>query len=155
MNPDRQEAHVLKQWWDTQDTSQFESLTISKGGGGRGNNKPFPRKLFSAVKDENLGTSQEQADFFSVRGTITWISRELTRPPWYTACPQEGCNKKVTEDATGQWHCTKCNKSYPSCKPRYIMAMTCTDATGSQWVTAFNEVAEVSSNGNNFVWKKK
>ena len=104
-----------------------------------------------------------QPDWFNVRATVTYFSHDFNKPPWYNACPAPGCNKKVTEDAQGQFHCAKCNKSYAEYIPRYvcnsvimnssidemvwwcryILNLLASDATGSQWLSCFNDQAEV------------
>ena len=63
--------------------------------------------------------------------------------PWYTACPQENCNKKVTANYEGNgWHCEKCNLTAAECSYRYILSLTISDHTGQTWVSMFNETAE-------------
>jgi len=143
LNPDRSEAHQLKAWWNTTGMgSELQSLT-QRQAGGPANFANAPRKMLSAVKDENLGHS-ENPDFFTVRGFITWFIHDPERKPFYLACPstEPRCNKKVSEDGQGQYHCAKCNKTYTECNPRYILSMICSDATGTEWLTAFDDVAK-------------
>jgi hypothetical protein len=40
----------------------------------------------------------------------------------YCACPEEGCNKKVTEES-GAWYCVSHQQSFPTCNRRYIASM--------------------------------
>jgi replication factor A1 len=139
VNPDIKEAKALRQWYDTTGREvQTTSISASRSGGG-----PTPRKTFAAIKDENLG-HREKGDYFTVRGTITFFQHDPEKPPWYNACPSERCNKKVTlDDVSGQWRCEKCDANYPNCDPRYILRFLACDATGSEWLTAFNESAQL------------
>ena len=38
----------------------------------------------------------EKGDYASFKATLTFIKHDAN-DPWYTACPTDGCNKKVTE----------------------------------------------------------
>jgi replication factor A1 len=49
---------------------------------------------------------------------------------------------QVTENGQGGWFCEKCNKAYPTNLPRYIFNFGVGDATGTQWISVFNEVRE-------------
>lgn len=141
VNPNRQEAHHLRQWWDTQGKSAAVE-SISKGRtGGSGSD---PRKTLMEVKEEKLGYG-EKPDYFVTKGTVTFFKHDLEKPPWYPACPTDGCNKKLVQNDLqhdAPWLCEKCNKNYPSPNNRYILSLMCCDATGSTWFTAFNDVAE-------------
>jgi replication factor A1 len=81
-----------------------------------------------------------QTPFFQARAMITFLKSDGVLA--YPACPTEGCNKKVTEEGTGQWHCEKCQKTYPACVWRYSLQVQVSDHTGSAWVTMFNNEAE-------------
>lgn len=62
---------------------------------------------------------------------------------YYNACPSEGCNKKVTQNERGLWHCPKCNREYDSSEARYILSLLVSDHTGSEWVNAFNNEGQL------------
>jgi len=95
------------------------------------------------VATEGLGNDLAKPDYFAVKATITFYRHDFEKPPWYMACPDEKCNKKVTQnEQDGSWYCEKCSKAHPEAKPRYILSLLCCDSTGSQWLTAFNESAE-------------
>jgi len=140
INMDIPEAHKLKQWWDTQGNSAtVQNLSGNRNGGGG----DAARKTFEQVTTEGLGTNLEKPDYFAVKGTITFFRHDFDKPPWYMACPDDKCNKKVTQnEQDGTWYCEKCSKAYPDAKPRYILSLLCCDSTGSHWLTAFNESAE-------------
>lgn len=139
VNPDRPEAHTLRQWYDTfGKNAEVQSLSKNRMGGGGGD----ARKHFVDIKDEQLGMG-EKPSYFTVRGMITFFKNDSEKPPWYTACPSDGCSKKVNEQepGSGAWFCESCNKTYPNMEPRYILSLLACDHTGSNWMTAFNESA--------------
>lgn len=140
VNPDIPEAHVLKSWWDSQGHSlSFNNLSNEMRSGP---GQTSSRKVFAAIKDENLGFG-EGADYLTVKTTITAISYNADKPPYYNACPAPDCNKKVNQGNSGNWDCEKCSKSYPDCEPRYILRFQGSDFTDSTWLTCFNEIAEI------------
>lgn len=82
------------------------------GAGGAAGNESFDkRKTISAIRDENLGM-QEKPDYIVLKGTVVYIKHD--NDPWYTACPNENCNKKVTENMQGEWFCEKCGQNFPT-----------------------------------------
>jgi replication factor A1 len=139
INPEIKQAQEMRQWYETKGRSgTVTSISESRSGG----SGAAPRKTFAAIKDENLGF-KEKPDYFSVRGTITFFQHDPAKPPWYNACPAPKCNKKVIfDDGSNTWNCEKCQQSYPNCDPRYILRLLACDATGSEWLTAFNDAAE-------------
>ena len=98
-----------------------------------------PRITLGDVAASGLGMN-EQADFFSVKATLNYVLHNPDRPPWYQACPKDGCNKKVTAEG-GSFFCAGCNMSYPNHEKRYIMRCTVVDHAAKQWMTAFNNAA--------------
>lgn len=115
-NPDIQEAHLLRGWYDSQGrNTSFQAHQGTTGGGGAGGGafKRDELKTCREVKESNLGKS-ENGDYFSCRGTVVNIKGDTIM---YAACPGEKCSKKVHETATGDWRCEKCDRSYP--EPEY------------------------------------
>jgi replication factor A1 len=47
----------------------------------------------------------------------------------------------------GQWHCDKCDRSYPNSIARYILSLMVCDSTGNCWLTAFDDAAKVLLGG--------
>jgi len=118
----------------------IESISNKSKGGLSG---PEVRKALVQIKDERLG--MEKADVIVCPSTITYFKRDFTseKMPWYLACPNKDCNKKVTvNDVSGEVFCEKCNMNYAQGVPRYILNFIICDYSGSAWVTAFNEQAE-------------
>ncbi|CDU25683.1 probable replication factor-A protein 1 [Sporisorium scitamineum] len=144
INPDITESHVLRGWYDNDGAhAQFQPFTNAGVGGGAlgaaggaGGNMA-ERRSIAQVKDENLGTS-EKPDYFNVRATVVYIKQENL---YYTACPSDGCNKKVSLDHENNWRCEKCDRSYPTPEYRYILSTNVADATGQIWLSGFNEDA--------------
>ena len=141
-NPDIDEAHRLKGWYDAQgrndtfSTHANLSVGITAAGGARVDQS----KTVSQVKDEQLGMNEEKADFFSMRATVIYIKSDNIA---YPSCRSEGCNKKVTEEETGQWRCEKCQITHEKPEWRYIASVNVSDHTGQLWVTCFDEVGRI------------
>lgn len=140
VDPDIDEAHKLKGWYDAQGRSDTFTSHASMGSslgtaGGRGD----PFKTISQVRDEQLGFS-ENADWFSIKATIMYIKQDNVS---YPACLSEGCNKKVVEVEPGQWRCERCDKTHPKPEYRYIMSANVSDHTGQIWLSCFDEVGRL------------
>jgi replication factor A1 len=84
-----------------------ESLSSGGGGGGGGGADTIEKRIeLSAIKENNMGAG-EKADWAMVKGSISFIKHD--NDPWYTACTNGDCNKKVVEGPGGNWTCEKCN----------------------------------------------
>ncbi|KAM0139113.1 hypothetical protein ACHAP3_003381 [Botrytis cinerea] len=139
-DPDIQEAHKLKGWYDSQGrTSNFASHSNLASAGAAGGRQD-PIKTIAQVKDEGLGMSEENTDYFSSRATIVYIKQDNF---CYPACLNENCSKKVVDQNDGTWRCEKCNQSHPKPEYRYILALNVNDHTGQMWLTAFDEVGRL------------
>lgn len=147
VNPDISEAHALRGWYDAEGRNvQYQSYGGMSGGpgesgGAMGSNEKFESQLktMSQIQSEDIG-STETAEFFYLKGTVVFIRSENLA---YPSCPSENCNKKVIEDdASGQWRCEKCERTYPSPQYRYIFSMNVNDHTGQCWLQCFNEIGE-------------
>jgi replication factor A1 len=140
VNPDRPEAHRLRGWWDSKgSSSDITELSGQKNAGGSGSQDS--KRSFVQMKEE-AQLLHDQAAFFNVTGTLTNLTFNADKLPWYTACPSPQCNKKVSEDSQGNWFCEKCNKAYPNCEPRYILSFLCSDFSDTLRLRAFNEIAQ-------------
>ena len=62
------------------------------------------------------------------------------QPMYYAACPEEGNNKKVVEE-NGKWYCEATQKTYDTCRRRYILRLKVQDHSGAGWVNVFHEQA--------------
>ncbi|KAH8704693.1 replication protein A 70 kDa DNA-binding subunit [Talaromyces proteolyticus] len=140
VDPDMDEAHKLKGWYDAQGrTDTFTSHASMPGATMSGGGKLSQYKTIAQVRDEQLGMS-ENADLFSLKATIVNIRRENVS---YPACPSQGCNKKVSQMDPGQWRCERCDKTYSQPEYRYIMLLYVSDHTGQLWLNCFDEVGRL------------
>jgi replication factor A1 len=123
INPDIQQAHAVRGWYDatvrTAPGGVYAFRTYdSSGAGGAGGSGAIrpddPFKYIGQIKDENLGMG-DKPDYLNVRGTIAFVKTENIA---YTACPTEGCNKKVNQEGDNAWRCEKCQKTHPNCSYR-------------------------------------
>lgn len=140
MNPDIDEAHRLKGWYEAQGKDgTFSSHSGMAGSmsaaGGRGE----PLKTLLQVKEENLGMG-ETPDYFSTKATIIYIKQESFS---YPACLSADCNKKVVEEQPGEWQCARCEKTYPKPEYRYILSANVSDFTGQVWLNCFDDQARI------------
>ncbi|XP_072749031.1 replication protein A 70 kDa DNA-binding subunit [Anoplolepis gracilipes] len=136
-DPDLPEAHRLRGWYTTVGHSE-NAKSLSKAGGGGGDfNSPL--YTFQEATEARLGEKLNIPDAYTVVATINLIRVENSI---YKACPIESCKKKLIDQSTGIFRCEKCNRDYPNFAYRLLASMNIADATGSRWITAFNEDAE-------------
>ena len=137
VDPDIDEAHKLKGWYDAQgrtDTfATHQGASVGVAGG-----RSDPMKTILQVKEENLGMS-ETVDYFSTKATIIYAKQESFA---YPACLSEDCNKKVIE-MDGGWRCERCDKTHPKPEYRYILSLNVSDHTGQIWLSCFDDVARL------------
>jgi len=141
-NPDVPETAQLQKWYSTGGADAAKtSMTQSRGGGG----KNEPPITLGEVEEKRLGTNHEKPDYFNIVATILRIPVDMEkRTPWYKAVPtDEGPAYKVTEDPNGGsgWWCEKLQKTFPDYNPRYILRCRVADATASEWVNMYDDVA--------------
>lgn len=139
IEPDFPEAQKLRQWFD-KEGKNIQSVSISRET--LSVVRSDVRKTISQIKDEGLGT-KEKPDWITVNATVVYIKFDNF---CYTACPimngDRPCNKKVTNNGDGRWHCERCDQSVAECDYRYILQFQIQDHTGLTWVTAFQECGE-------------
>ncbi|VAH14464.1 unnamed protein product [Triticum turgidum subsp. durum] len=139
INPDLPDAEKLMQWYITEGklaVCTSLSQEISSMG------KMYFRKTVAQIKDENMGRS-DQPDWVTVEATISHINTEKFS---YPACTREvngkRCNRKVTNNGDGMWHCPKCQQSSRNCEHRYLFQCKIQDHTGTTNATAFQEAGQ-------------
>ncbi|KAH9900153.1 replication factor-A protein [Xylariomycetidae sp. FL2044] len=137
-DPDIEEAHKLKGWYDSQGRTDNFSTHNNMSSVGAATGRPDQTKCISQVKEENLG--MEDPVYFNLKATIVYIKQENFA---YPACAKEGCNKKVVDHGDGTWRCETCNISHPRPEWRYIMSLNATDHTGQIWLSAFDDVGRI------------
>ncbi|GBG31935.1 Replication protein A 70 kDa DNA-binding subunit [Hondaea fermentalgiana] len=147
IDPDLPQTPEIRQWFANGGSANATSLSSSGGGGGGGGNrgpKPFKeRYTLQGIKDNQLGKG-EQPDYVDLKATIQHIPHERM---WYEACPEEGNNKKVTQQADGTWFCESTAQTYPSKENRYILRTVLADHTGSVYATCFNDSGQAVMQG--------
>ncbi|KAI9374000.1 hypothetical protein BJX61DRAFT_500834 [Aspergillus egyptiacus] len=138
VDPDIEEAHKLKGWYDAQGRDEsFASHAPSAGTLSTMKRDQF--KTIAQVREEQLGMSEEPA-YFTLRATVMYIKQDNM---CYPACLSEGCNKKVTELDPGQWRCEHCDKTHPRPEYRYIMLINVSDHTGQLYLNCFDDVGRL------------
>ncbi|GKZ27885.1 replication factor A protein 1, partial [Aspergillus brasiliensis] len=138
VDPDIEEAHKLKGWYDAQGRDENFSSHASLLGTASSTMKSDQFKTIAQIREEQLGMSEE-AVYFSLKATVIYIKQENMSFS-YPACLSEGCNKKVTELDPGQWRCERCDKTHPQPDYRYIMHVNVSDHTGQLWLSCFDDV---------------
>ena len=153
----------LRTWWDSgagpralkSDAHPMMVLTrIDKPGGGF-----CERKTLGAVQDiadaqgrtdvagQDTG-GRPPSDFIAVLATVTYTRYNPDKPPWYPACPDKKCGKKIGRATNGiHWYCQICNASHSKPQYRFILTVMLSDHTGTRWTTAFDQVAQTLLNG--------
>nr|XP_020473738.1 replication protein A 70 kDa DNA-binding subunit-like isoform X2 [Monopterus albus] len=137
VNPDIPEAFRLRAWYDHEgyaadSQSLTETWSVSSA-------SKMNWKALSDVKDEHMGHG-EKAEYFSCVATVLYTRKENCL---YQACLSADCNKKVIEQQNGRYRCEKCNREFPNFKYRLLLSANLADYGDNQWVTCFQETAEV------------
>ncbi|NXY76643.1 RFA1 protein, partial [Glareola pratincola] len=138
INPDSPEAFKLRGWFDSEGhLLECASISDVRGGLASGMNTNW-KTLFEA-KSENLGLG-DKADYFSCVATVVHLRKENCM---YQACPSQDCNKKVIDQQNGLYRCEKCDREFPNFKYRMMLLVTIADSLEYQWLTCFQDTAEI------------
>jgi replication factor A1 len=135
-DPDIDEAHKLKGWYDAQGRQDNFASHAALGGMSRGQDQT---KSIAQIKDENIGMT-DKPEFFTVKATILFIREEN---PYYPACSSDDCNKKVIEVNPGEWRCELEGKTWPKPQYRYLLNCNVADYSGSMWLSGFDDTARL------------
>jgi replication factor A1 len=119
-------------------TEAGAGFASARSGGGAGGAGGAPRSTFDEIQPEALAPADAKPEWATLCGCVVHIMPDATL--YYTACPEDGCNKKVVQDGDG-WLCEASQKRFPACKRRYILRFKAADATGTGWVNAFDDQA--------------
>lgn len=113
MNPDVDEGHRLRGWFDNEGlTGEIKQLSSRT----QGNFSSEFMNLHDA-KLKNLGAG-DKPDYFQVKGFIHNIR---SANAFYKACPNKDCNKKVVDQENGSFRCDKCNIESTEFKYRLLV----------------------------------
>lgn len=113
-NPDVQEGHILRGWFDNGGMSGDIKQLSARGIGNFG---PAEWLDFHAAKLKNMGAG-EKADVYQVKGVVHNIRSSNA---FYKACPNEKCNKKITDNGNGTYTCEKCTSTTNDFKYRLLV----------------------------------
>lgn len=72
---------------------------------------------FYETTQRNLG-SGDRPDYFQCKAAVHMVK---TQNPFYKACSQPDCNKKVVDDGNGVYMCEKCNIEGQTFKYRLLL----------------------------------
>lgn len=137
VNPNIPEAFQLRGWYDEEGHGMASQSLSGQRLGGGGANTAW--KTLSEVKQAELGQG-EKADYFSCVATVLFTRKDSCL---YPACPSSECHKKVVDQHNGLYRCEKCDRDYPNFQYRLILSANIADFGDNQWVTCFQETAEV------------
>jgi replication factor A1 len=150
LRPNIRETEQLQQWW-AMNGNKTQSRSLSSAGGGGGGRDTFEsRKEVCSIKQEHLGNN-DKPDYLTFKATFNFIKREKAGGDdgggcWYTACANSGepCKNmyKATQTSDGNFHCDKCQQTYPNCVRRFIVSACVADDTATTWVSLYNEQVE-------------
>lgn len=133
INPDIPETRKLKTWHSNLIDSNFTHLSASQDSG---------------VYNDQWKTLDKLMDIEAARSGNTVVGKVkasiimVGRNPVYKACPTEGCGKKLVDTVTNEMKCEKCQQTFTHCKYRFKTDVKITDATGTVWITLWDEKAE-------------
>ncbi|KAG0725250.1 Replication protein A DNA-binding subunit [Chionoecetes opilio] len=134
INPDIREAHMLKGWFDN-GGNVAETINLSSRGGSQG----FGSGIYKLFVEAQQSTGADKPEYFCVNGTVVMVRKDNSM---YTACPKEGCNKKVVDQSNGMYRCEKCDQTYDTFQWRIMLGLCVADISDSQWITIFQDQAE-------------
>lgn len=134
INPDIEEAHRLRGWFDSLPSNmEFSSISSRSEIGAN--------TQFYTIKEAQLAQlgSGDKADYYSMYAYLIFVKSESAL---YKACPKPECQKKVIDRNDGTYRCEKCNDETENFKYRLLLNVQLSDSTGNQWATLFQEPGE-------------
>lgn len=138
VEPDIDEAHKLHGWHDAVGQNVTFSTHQNLAGGASGGQKNDVKVISQVIEEEAY--LQDTPTYMSLRASVLYVKDS---PIAYPACSTQGCNKKVIEEAEGQWRCEKCSVDFPEPKYRYVLSMSVADHTGTMWLSLFDDAGQI------------
>ena len=137
INPEIKEKAKLLNWLKT--GVDFKNLDSKSSLRTRRSFKSEIHERKTCEEVDDLELLQGVSEYAVIKATISVIRKENII---YTACPEEGNNKKVIDQGSGSYFCESNGKTYTHCEHRYTMNMFVIDESGGLWLTAFNGEAD-------------
>ncbi|EJD53132.1 replication factor-a protein [Auricularia subglabra TFB-10046 SS5] len=133
IDPDLEESHRLRGWFDAQGKdATFHSFSSGGGGVASGPIDRLEAMPLAAVREMEIVIDQPQ--LFVTRAAVVHVKADDKM--WYAACQR--CNKKISE-ASGKWRCEHCKQNWDEPSYRYMLSIAVADNTSQCWLTAFND----------------
>jgi replication factor A1 len=125
VNPDRKEAHDLREWYAAREGgSSFQPVGSTSTGKG-GAYGPAPRKGLADIAGQSLGMA-DKPDIFTVRAMITYFrNKDKDGKDHIWQYPSNPSNKKKVVESNGQWLDESTNEVLDNCQRRYILGFSC------------------------------
>ncbi len=112
-------------------------------GGDRSVDKFRSRLTVGQLSAINVAEVEVAPKTVFVKAFVTEVKYQKERTFYYPACMNSaGCKKKVVQEDTGKWVCSKCDMKFDRPRYRYISRITVSDHTGEADLSMFDEVAE-------------
>lgn len=118
IDPDIEEAHRLRGWYDNGGAeAEANSISAKSGGVGTGTSNWVH---LGDVASQGLGRG-DKADYFSDVVSILMVRSDNCV---YKACPTPDCKKKIMDMNNGLYRCEKCNKDFPNFSYRMLLSVS-------------------------------
>lgn len=144
INPDIPEAYAQRGWFDSKGIHMtprsLSGANVIKSSN-KGVNIEERKTIGDLTSGGESGVLDERGEYSHVQATVSYIKEDGNM--FYTACPTEGCARKVTEEGGGLFRCDRCQVSHDRCDYRYILSFQISDSSGQLWVSSFNDVGEI------------
>ncbi|CAI6335171.1 unnamed protein product [Periconia digitata] len=138
VDPDIDEAHKLRGWFNALDQSVTFATHQNLSGGAGGSSKNETKLIADIIAGEQY--LLDAPVYINLQASIVYVKSVSFA---YPACASEGCNKKVLEENPNEWRCEKCQMTHPEPKYRYILSINVADHTGSMYLSCFDDTAQL------------
>ena len=134
-DPDIPLTGELKGWFNNSSQGEIKSIELTE----KKDRKIYDIPLKSI---EELKTFQpDQTQRYEIIGHSKIIKKDEVSLT-YPSC--QVCKKKVTEESTGYYHCSSCQKTSKDCIHKFLLrSLLISDFSGTVYGVAFNEVGEL------------
>ena len=140
VEPEHEATTRLQEWAVAGGAADTKSLSVNTRSDT--SDRDSVRACLLDLQEAGVGTG-EKPSYFNVLATITKInpSTKSEQCIWYSSCPT--CQRKVVgEDGCG-FNCEKCGWAGEVCVYRYMLPCVACDGGANQWLSAFNDMAEI------------